>query len=66
MTHHQLGFHGADSLNGNAELNGTQITGKMTSGFGYIFNQKFPDLFTEPDKFLIIQFEQIIATVDSL
>ena len=63
----QTVLHGiVNSFNGNAQLYCTQVSGQMAAGFGYVINKKLPDLFAEPGTFLIIQFEQIIATVDSL
>ena len=60
-------FHGiVYSFNGNGQLHGTKITGQMAAGFGYILNQKRPDLLAELSTFLVIEKEQIIATVDSL
>ena len=63
----QAVLHGiVNRLNGDAQFNGTQITGQMASGFGYIVNQEFPDFPAKLSPFLIGQLQQIVTSFDSL
>ena len=51
----QAVLHGiVNRLNGNAEFNRTQVSGQMSAGFGYILDQKFPNLPAELGPLLVV------------
>ena len=54
-----------NGLDGDAQFHSTQIAGEMPAGFGYIGNEKLPDLGAQLGALPIAERYQVFVTVDS-
>ena len=53
-----------NGFQGDRQLHNTQVACQMPSGFGNIFNEKFPDFSAQLDLFFVCQAKEVIVTVD--